>query len=384
MSLRVLQLTQRFPPAIGGVEEHVLHLALGLRRQGVDVRVATTDLRRDVPFEHLPPRPDTLPFPVVRYRARKLADAPHGLGIMSPGMVLGALEDGSDILHAHAYGYFPTWVGGLAGSLDGAALVVTPHAGPGGGTWAKRVFDRIAPELTLRRASRLIALTQYEARYLESLRVAADRITVIPNGVDRDAFLGLPVERPARDGVTALFVGRLYPRQKGLERLVEALARVPASARLRLRLVGEDWGGASLVRRRSAVRGIADRVTIVGAVSRDALVREYAEADLLVLPSLFEPFGIVLLEAMAAGLPVVASRTGGVPEVVADGETGLLVEPGDPAGLASALSRLAEDRGLRIQMGARGRARSAAYSWDAIVPKVVSVYRQALEERGRR
>lgn len=380
--MRVLQLTQRFPPAIGGVEEHVLHLATKLRERGVDVRVATTDLRRDFPFERLPPTEDARPFPVVRYPAHKLVDAPHGLGVISPAMLRGALDHGADVVHAHAYGYFPTWVGSLARSLDGAALVITPHSDAGGARLSKRLFDRIVPRLTLRQASRIIALTRHEASHLESLGLRRERIAVIPNGVDVAEFGDLPLRRPRHEGATALFVGRLDPAQKGLEPLIEALALLPPSAGLRLRLVGEDWGGAPLVRRLSAALRVEDRIDVVGPVSRPQLLDEYARADLLVLPSLFEPFGIVLLEAMAAGLPVVASRVGGIPEVVVDGETGLLVEPGNPEDLASALLRLASDPDLRARMGDRGRQRSGSYSWDVLIPKVLAVYRDALQERG--
>ena len=380
--MRVLQLTQRFPPAIGGVEDHVLHLALKLQERGVDVRVATTDLRRDVPFERLPRRADAQPFPVARFPARKLADAPHGLGILAPSMLRAALRHDTDLLHAHAYGYFPTWVGSVARSLDGAALVLTPHSDGGRGGFAKRVFDRVVPRLTLQRASRVIALTHREASGLERLGVPRDRIAVIPDGVEPDECSRIPTERPIRDRVTALFVGRLYPRQKGLEPLVRALALLPPGRGVELRLVGEDWGGAALVRRLAADLGVGHRVAVVGPVPRSQLLEEYANADLLVLPSLFEPFGIVLLEAMAAGLPVIASRVGGVPEVVVDGETGLLVEPGDPSELASALLRLADDLGLRVRMGARGRDRSRSYAWDALVPRVIAVYREALEEGG--
>ncbi len=381
--MRVLQLTQRFPPAIGGVEDHVFHLSRGLADRGVDVRVATTDLRRDVPFERLPAFGDGSPFLVRRHRARKVMDAPHGLGIISPGMFLDAVGHGADLLHAHAYGYFPTWVGAAAQSLDGASLVVTPHSGPGGDRLSKHLFDRVVPPLTLHRAARVIALTRSEAAYLETLGVPADRIAVVPNGVDLDEFSDIAVERPQRGSIAALFVGRLDSRQKGLEPLVHALARLPASAGVHLRLVGEDWGGAARVRSLARSLGVEDRLTIVGPLPRHALIDEYARADLLVLPSLFEPFGIVLLEAMAAGLPVVASRTGGIPEVVSEGETGLLVEPGDPDGLAAALHRLAEDPGLRARMGRRGRERSGSYSWDALIPQVLAVYHEALEERVR-
>ncbi len=379
--MRVLQLTQRFPPAIGGVESHVLHLAQGLRHAGVEVRVTTTDLRRDEPFERLHPGDDGYGFPVVHRRAHKFAEIPHGLGIAAPSMVLDALGHRADILHAHAYGTFPTWAGALAHSLDGAALVITPHSDRGRPSRAKRAFDRIVPRFTLDRAARVICLTRHEAAYLRGLGVDEDRLAVVPNGVDLAEFAGLPPARAPRAGATGLFVGRLDPSQKGLEILVHSLAGMPSAAGFHLRIVGEDWGGAAALRRAAARAGVEGRVTFVGPVSRSALLEEYASADLLVLPSRFEPFGIVLLEAMAAGLPVVASRVGGVPEVVVEGETGLLVDPGDTEALASAILRLVEDHALRARLGAHGRERARSYSWDGLIPRILAVYREALEER---
>ena len=123
-------------------------------------------------------------------------------------------------------------------------------------------------------------------------------------------------------------------------------------------------------------------MTFVGRLERQALLQEYARAQFLVLPSLFEPFGIVLLEAMAAGLPVIASRVGGIPEVVREGVTGMLVEPGNPGTLAEGLLRLGNDEGLRALMARRARERVAAYDWALIVPRILSVYTEALEGRG--
>lgn len=379
--MRVLQLTQRFPPAVGGVEAHVLHLASGLQDAGVDVAVATTDLRRDTPFERLPSGTEPFPFPVRRHRAHRLADVPHGLGVVAPSMLLDALGHSADVLHAHAYGTFPTWAGSVAHALDGAALVVTPHSDRGQDSFSKRAFDRIVPRFTVRRATRVIAVTRHEAAHLVSVGVDRERIAVIPNGVDLDEFSGTGERRVSPPRLTGLFVGRLDPTQKGLIPLVQSLALLPGSLEFRVRLVGEDWGGMGVVRDLAERLGVADRLEVVGGVSRSALLEEYARADLLLLPSTFEPFGIVLLEAMAAGLPVIGSRVGGVPEVVVDGETGLLVEPGNPADLAAAVLRLAEDADLRARFGARGRERARSYSWDVLVPRILSVYRAALEER---
>lgn len=381
--MQVLQLTQRFPPAIGGVEEHVLHLSRKLRERGVDVRVATTDLRRDVPFERLSAPNDSYPFPVVRHRAYRLSDAPNGLGILAPAMLLDVLNGSADVVHAHAYGHFPTWAGSAAYTLGRSAVVITPHSDQGHPTLSKRIFDRVAPRFTLRQSSRVIAVTRREADHLVDLGLDAGRIAVIPNGIEPGEFLSIPRPHPPRDSVTGLFVGRLASRQKGLEPLVEALARVPRNLNLHLRIVGEDWGGASLVDRLAVRLGVRDRITMTGALPRKALLAEYAQADFLALPSLFEPFGIVLLEAMAAGLPVVASRVGGIPEIVADEQTGLLVEPGDVRGLAAALARMAGEPELRGRYGERGRARIGPYSWEALVPRILAVYREAIEERGR-
>ena len=122
--MRVVQLTQRFPPAIGGVESHVYHLAMGLTKADVSTEVFTTDLQRDTPFRRLNGDSLLLPFPVRRFRVTRLADVPHGLGIVAPSMALAALQATPDVFHAHSYGYFPTFAGGFAGFMRGVPLVV--------------------------------------------------------------------------------------------------------------------------------------------------------------------------------------------------------------------------------------------------------------------
>jgi glycosyltransferase involved in cell wall biosynthesis len=227
----------------------------------------------------------------------------------------------------------------------------------------------------------VIALTPREAAYLSSLGVRRDRIRVIPNGVDRREFEGMRNGPAPGDGVTILFAGRCYPAQKGLAVLLRAMARLPPGGRVRLRIVGEDWGGYAVVS--ALVRGLhlEDRVTLVGRVERAELLREFARADIFVLPSLFDSFPLTLLEAMAAGLPVVATRVGGVPDVVEDGRTGLLVDPGDEDALAGALAALAADDALRGNLGRAGRERSSLYSWETIIPRIKRVYEEAVMER---
>jgi len=172
----------------------------------------------------------------------------------------------------------------------------------------------------------------------------------------------------------------VYPRQKGLEYIVKALARLHPRRRVRLTVIGEDWGGVERLRSLARSLGVEDRIVFRGLLSRDEVVRAYASAEVFVLPSLFEPFGIVLLEAMAAGLPIVASRVGGIVDVVEDGKTGLLVPSGNPEALADALEHLLSDPTLLEKMGDEGRMRAPAYSWDQLSPRILEVYREAIAE----
>ena len=227
---------------------------------------------------------------------------------------------------------------------------------------------------------RVIAVSQHEAAHLAALGVPVDRISVIPNGVDLGELDGLKGQRKG-DRLRGIFVGRLDPDQKGLTTLFQALALLPSDLPLGVRLIGEDWGATEILRSLAERLGIRDKVAFVGRVDRGVLVNEYRDADFLVLPSLFEPFGIVLLEAMATGLPVVASRVGGIPEIVEQGRTGILVEPGNARALADALTEICHDENLRIAMGAEARVRAAAFDWKTITPRILSVYHQAMEER---
>ncbi|HKW41273.1 MAG TPA: glycosyltransferase, partial [Gemmatimonadales bacterium] len=131
--------------------------------------------------------------------------------------------------------------------------------------------------------------------------------------------------------------------------------------------------------------GLVDRVVLRGRVSGVELGDAYAAADVLALPSILdsrsdtEGLGVVLLEAMSYGVPVIGSRVGGIPDIIVDGETGLLVAPGDPAALAAALQRLAEDRGLAARLGAAGRAHVRAhFSWDGIVAAWEACYQASV------
>ena len=213
----------------------------------------------------------------------------------------------------------------------------------------------------VRQVDRILTSSAYSAgRIAEEYGVNANRIAVVPEPIDlarwRHAFEEAP-ELP-RGGSSILCVAHLYPR-KNVEALLAAMTRLANRAAV-LRVVGT---GPDLARLERCARelGLAERVEFLGHVDFARLAGEYRRADVFCLPSRQEGFGIVFLEAMAAGLPIVAARAAAVPEVVIDGETGILVGPDSPAELAGALDRLLSNPEERRRLGEAGRRRVTAY-----------------------
>jgi 2-deoxystreptamine N-acetyl-D-glucosaminyltransferase/2-deoxystreptamine glucosyltransferase len=238
-----------------------------------------------------------------------------------------------------------------------------------------RLLHRVGGALeraVLRRADAVVVLTPHTAAALAGDGVDPARVHTVPSGFD-PALFAVPAGTdvlPAAGRPRIGYVGRLAP-QKRADLLVTAFGRM--QRRADLVVVGD---GPERARVEALVAGCerAERVTLAGFVAHDAVPAVLASLDVLVLPSAYEEMGSVLTEAMAAGLPVVASAVGGIPEVVRDGETGLLVPPGDVDALAAALDRLVREPHLRARLAAGARRRAADYAWPALADRVAGVY----------
>jgi glycosyltransferase involved in cell wall biosynthesis len=231
-------------------------------------------------------------------------------------------------------------------------------------------------------SDRLVGVSQATVDDLVRLRVAPpERFTVIPLGLELDRFLSLePRPDPGDGDAVALYTGRLVPIKR-VELLLRALARARAGgARLSLVVLGDGELRAGL-ERLAAQLGIAGAVSFLGY--RDDVLDHLAAADMAVLSSANEGTPVALIEAAAAGRPLVGTRVGGVADVVGPG-TGLLVESGDEEQLASALSRLAADRELRLAMGARAREHvRARYDSRRLLSDMDHLYTELLAARAR-
>ncbi len=397
-SFRALILTNEFPPSVyGGAGVHVGELARELRQRiGLDIRTFGQDDREEPDYRVRGFAPE---HDLVRADPRMRG----AWGALSRGLGMAAEPVDAGVVHCH------TWYVHLAGLLVrhayGIPMVVTVHSLEplrpwkreqlGGGydlsTWVERT--------ALESAEAVIAVSQgTRDDVLRLFDVPGDRVHVIHNGIDADFYAPDPatdaLERYGVDPATpyVLFVGRIT-RQKGIVHLVRALRHLDSEVGVVLcagqpdtpQIAAEMEEGVAEARRHRS-----NLVWIPEMLSRPDVRQLYSHAALFVCPSVYEPFGIINLEAMACQTPVVASAVGGIPEVVLDGETGLLVplelatddpmSPADPdryaRDLAEAVNGLMADPDLRAQMGNAGRRRAVVeFSWSAIADQTVALYR---------
>jgi glycosyltransferase involved in cell wall biosynthesis len=218
-----------------------------------------------------------------------------------------------------------------------------------------------------------------KGRICDAYDIAASRIRVMYAGVDESFFASGTPQKPS-DRFSLLFCGYLGgPRQvKGLDVLLEAMPTILATHDVSLQIIGT---GERAEQYKAMCRELAieERVSFLGFIEHSRLPPHFSSADLFVLPSRSESFGLVLAEAMASGLPVVSTRVGGIPEVVEEGATGLLVPPNDPPALAEAIIELLDDPERMRAMGVRGRERVRQhFTWDKVAERVVGFYQEIL------
>lgn len=280
-----------------------------------------------------------------------------------------------DVIHVHWP--LPLAILGWVASRSARAPTVTLFYGV-----ELRLVDRSFRALrgflrwAVKRSDRVVAISRYTAAEVEKL-VPGTPVSVIPYTFELPAR-DVPPRRPA-SGFTVLFVGRLVER-KGVVHLVEALTRIPAALQVRVEIVGGGPERAAIAAKAIEL-GVADRVALRGQLPDADLHAAYARADAFVLPAVVdsrgdtEGLGVVLLEAMNFGVPVIGSALGGILDIVVDGESGLLVPPGDPAALADAITRLASDRELARRLGEGGRSRlTTHFAWPTIVEQWRELY----------
>ncbi|WP_340536789.1 glycogen synthase [Nocardioides sp. GXZ039] len=392
--MRVDVLSKEYPPSIyGGAGVHVAELVRALRAiPGLDTRVHAFGGPRE--------EPGTSSYPDLA----ELAGANAALQTLGVDLTIAEACAGTDLVHSHTW--YTNLAGHLAGLLNDVPHIVTAHSLEplrpwkaeqlGGGyavsSWAERTaYEAASAVIAVSAAMRDDVLSAYPA-------IDPAKVQVVHNGIDTE--LWRPIHAPDRvrelgvdpDRPSVTFVGRIT-RQKGLPLFLRAAAALPPEVQLVLCAGAPDTPEIE-----AEVRGLVDELarTRTGVVwipemlPRADVVALLTAATVFACPSIYEPLGIVNLEAMACETAVVATATGGIPEVVVPGETGLLVPieqaddgtgtPLDPdryvADFAAALNELVSDPERAAAYGRAGRARAIeSFSWDAIAERTVEVYR---------
>lgn len=395
--MRVLMLSWEYPPhTIGGLGKHVAELAPQLAAQGVETHVVTPGVEGGVPTEVAGPG-----LTIHRVLGRG-ANTPHDIVAASEASngsleraarALGSRVGGFDIVHGHDW--LVAHCGVALKYAWNVPLVVTVHSMERGrsqgylGSGYARAIDGTERWLTTE-AARVITVSSYMADQVRQFfNIPSTKIDVIHNGVnvprrpaldegERAAFRARYAE-PGRPII--FFVGRMVA-EKGVQVLVDAAPDVLGAASGARFVVAGSGPYQEEVRRRAHERGVAGSFVFTGFVSDEERDRLYEIADVAVFPSLYEPFGIVALEAMARGCPVVVSDTGGLAEVVRPHETGILTRQGDAGSLAWGLLHT-----LQNPHWAAERARNARdeverdYNWHSIATQTIAIYHKARAER---
>jgi glycosyltransferase involved in cell wall biosynthesis len=355
---RRLLLVSPLPPPIGGIATWTVAVSRSPLAERFELRIVDT-----APSEH------AVVSGGSRFRGDRLLDAVRILA-----RLVGELARfRPDVVHVNTSYFWAFLRDGMAvwlAKLAGARVVMHFR----GGDFPEFVagsppLARRAIVATLARADRLFALTGATRAFLERT-VGADAVRYLPNFVELGDF-GDPPDRASRAGpVEVLYVGWII-EAKGVLELLEAARRVPDA---RFTLVGPVQQ-EFVARIAPALEALGDRVRLLPQRPRAQVIELYRAADVFALPTWREGFPNVVLEAMAAGLPVVATPVGAIPDAVAEGSEGLLVPVRDADALAAAIGRLVADRALRLAMGARARARvEAQFSRRAVVERLGALY----------
>lgn len=382
--MKVTIITKEYPPNVyGGAGVHVKFLARELaKRMEVDVRCFGEQSE-----------PDSSPA-VKGYGAwERMWEGSEAkfnsvFGAFSVDLSIARDEMDADVIHTHTW--YTALAGYMARTLYGKPFVATVHSLEPLRLWKEEQLGRSqrlsawAEKLALESADRVIAVSENSREdILKHFNVKPERVAVIHNGID------LKLYRPVKTGETRkafgigddyiLFVGRVS-RQKGIEHLIEAVRLLEPGVQCVCCTSAPDTREfeeeiTAKIKRQPRI------VWINSLLREEQYVELYSNARIFACPSVYEPFGIINLEAMACETPVVASAVGGILETVVDGETGLLVKPADPRALADAINRLLKNRRLAEKMGKNGRRRvEERFSWAGIAEKTEKLYKEIIRE----
>ena len=381
--MKILQGCVRYPPAPGGAETVVKAYSEGLRDLGHDVEVVTTDLYTETPFVKKKMPSVVNGINVTRHKAYTVSGEAHY--VLAPGMVQSFLSKNADIIHTHSYGYFQNHAGWIRERFQSTPWVITPHFHPSWSMWGgskrktlREFYDTVIGKGTLEAADLITCVSKHERDMLVSeIGLKEDNIKIIYNGINWADWSSVPNKEvfrkqyPTISEKFVLFAGRLATN-KGLSDLISAMQLIDKKS-VELVITGADMGLGKQLEKEASGKGVT--MHRLGHIDDETYRSVLSAAEMLVLPSEYEAFGIVLLEAAAAKTPVIGTNVGGIPEAMSPGNNGLIVEYNDVNNLAKSIAILLEDEKMSREMGKSGREWAKKFSWESIVKEIEHEYK---------
>ncbi len=387
MSWTLAMVNAFYHPYIGGTEKHMYEIGRRLARKH-DVIVITSKLEGTKPYE------ESEGVNIHRLNT-KLLKLPHLYPPPYPICkgIYGEMEElhkryGFDFINLHGR-WFPSFNRSVKfGRERGINTVLTLHNGSPYGidpltTFFGGLYENLQGKRVLRDVDRIIAVSEGVKREIAVYGIDKAKMRVIHNGVDTRKFSPKKPKYREKYGEgfdhLLLFSGRLV-KQKGLEYLFEAMKLVVREQpRTRLLIMGKGSMRSKLERRAKRL-GVEKNILFTGFLPEKEIPYIYSSADLFVLPSISEPFGIVLVEAMASGTPCVGTEVGGIPEIIRNGVNGFTVPPRKPEKMASRILEILSDESLRKKMAKRSREIAVKeFDWEVIAKRTERFYRDWLE-----
>ena len=381
--MKILQGCVRYPPAPGGAETVVKAYSEGLRGLGHDVEVVTTDLYTETPFVKKKMPSVVNGINVTRHKAYTVSGEAHY--VLAPGMVQSFLSKNADIIHTHSYGYFQNHAGWIRERFQSTPWVITPHFHPSWSMWGgskrktlREFYDTVIGKGTLEAADLITCVSKHERDMLVSeIGLKEDNIKIIYNGINWADWSSVPNKEvfrkqyPTVSEKFVLFAGRLATN-KGLSDLISAMQLIDKKS-VDLVITGADMGLGKQLEKEASDKGVT--MHRLGHIDDETYRSVLSAAEMLVLPSEYEAFGIVLLEAAAAKTAVIGTNVGGIPEAMSPGNNGLIVEYNDVNNLAKSIAILLEDEKMSKEMGNSGREWAKNFSWESIVKEIEHEYK---------
>ena len=388
--MKILELEYRGPPSLGGVETHVFEISKRFKSKGYEVEILSTDLldfngKKDDQLERV-----IEGVKVRKFRAFKIPRLPLMYPFIYPKMLFEflKLKRGDVVVHSHSFPSFHSYLA-LFFHNKFKKIIITPHFDVNDlQKFTSCFLGKLAFMILRYFVNRndniyLTAITRREMKfYTNNLKFSEHKVFTVPNGVNLEDFDSISSEEIYEiksqynivKAFNVLFAGRVA-QIKGINLLIEAISKLN-NASIRLIIAGPDFGALTELQKLSKKLNLMDEVIFTGVLERRAFCALIKSCDMVVLPSYGgEAFGIVLAEAMACNKPVIGSKTGGIPEIIVEGENGLLFDIGDVEQLSERINLLYQDRNVCRNLGVDGRMIvEKKYTWEKVADTYLKLW----------